>query len=986
MSLIQTSSSNKNINFKSTSSTLLVAVGTDSSNHFAYSTDGLTWYKCGGTFSVQNYGYVAWNGTMWIAVGNRTGGSSPIVYSRNGINWVSSTNNPVAQVNGVSWNGSYWLIGMNSSPIIQYSLDGITWTTAATTVFTIGANAFLWLSSYWIGFGSGTQSMIYSNDGLSWTALTNSFGSSATTYCGYWDSASGILVVGGIGNSLSMVYANVTSTTTPTSISFNSLLGNGSPFGTATGSCRAVSYNGRIWVAGGIFGTGYTGSPTSNTLAYSYDGKTWIGLGTSIFGTRCNTICWNGTRWIAGGVNSSVGRIATSFDGINWSVTSTNIVSSIVNGTTSSGSSTLFSSSVVSIASAVGPAITDGLKSNSLLSTVSFANNEPNTIDFTTVGNTIASAGEKGFKKIQIDEQYGKFIKSPIVVASASTGTNTLAYSVDGTSFTGRGATIFSSGCWSVAWNGSLWVAGGSGTNIIAYSTDGISWTGSTSANTVFSGGQCYGIAYGGSKWISIGNFGIGYSHDGINWKLANNTIFSSFGDVIVYNGNIWLAGGSGSNTLAYSYDGINWTGLGTTTFNSNCYTILWTGSRFVAGGDTTNTLAYSSDGLTWTGLGTTIFSSSCLGLAWNGSTLVATGSTATIANTIRYSLDNGLTWLTVASGVISTTVFTSYAQGLTWTGSYFVAVGASGVAYSTDGRTWVVATNIFSGNIGTSIFGGFYKWSGVATIPTIDYRTLGQSTAGIYSSSNSIDFGVNKINIMSIGANSVYIKPNAAAYIGAVNYGFTYLDAPFGSGTTTGTSSTLYIAGAPSGGTTGSNYAINVVSGDNAFAGTTFCTTNRPYSGSTINLYPKTDSSTGNITLSLSPTSGSWASGGSAVINLGDSNHSITSSFGGGMTISDSDGIRFGSSGSYFKSITRGSVAMGAQGSNFPQFTITHNLGTTPAFASAILHKNGLTANDSFSINVFSWSSTQIVFIVSRVDTNSGWGNSYTFYWMAMS
>ena len=38
--------------------------------------------------------------------------------------------------------------------------------------------------------------------------------------------------------------------------------------------------------------------------------------------------------------------------------------------------------------------------------------------------------------------------------------------------------TIFSTNGLGVAWNGTRWVAGGQGTNSIAYSSDGITWTG----------------------------------------------------------------------------------------------------------------------------------------------------------------------------------------------------------------------------------------------------------------------------------------------------------------------------------------------------------------------------------------------------------------------------------------------------------------------------------------------------------------------------
>jgi hypothetical protein len=37
-----------------------------------------------------------------------------------------------------------------------------------------------------------------------------------------------------------------------------------------------------------------------------------------------------------------------------------------------------------------------------------------------------------------------------------------------------------------LAWNGTMWVAGGSGTNTLAYSYDGLTWSASTNGNSIF--------------------------------------------------------------------------------------------------------------------------------------------------------------------------------------------------------------------------------------------------------------------------------------------------------------------------------------------------------------------------------------------------------------------------------------------------------------------------------------------------------------------
>jgi hypothetical protein len=110
---------------------------------------------------------------------------------------------------------------------------------------------------------------------------------------------------------------------------------------------------------------------------------------------------------------------------------------------------------------------------------------------------------------------------------AVGTGTNTIAYSADGITWTGLLLTIFSSGGYTVSWNGVRFVAGGAGTSTLAYSSNGVTWIGI--GTTVFSS-DCWGSYWNGSRWIAMG---------------------------------------SGTNTIAWSSDGITWNGLGTSTFST---------------------------------------------------------------------------------------------------------------------------------------------------------------------------------------------------------------------------------------------------------------------------------------------------------------------------------------------------------------------------------------------------------------------------------
>jgi hypothetical protein len=165
----------------------------------------------------------------------------------------------------------------------------------------------------------------------------------------------------------------------------------------------------------------------------------------------------------------------------------------------------------------------------------------------------------------------------------------------------------------------------------------------------------------------------------------------------VVWNGSIWFAVGSGTNTIAYSYDGISWTGIGATIFTTAGLSIGWNGTYLVAGGSGTNTFAYSTTGLTagtWTGTAL-ILTSQVNAVAWNGYLWVAAGSGT---NTIAYST-NSTSW---TAGTNQTSVLSTSGNSVAWNGNYFIVGGAgtNSMAFSSDGINW--ARN----RLGTNMFG----------------------------------------------------------------------------------------------------------------------------------------------------------------------------------------------------------------------------------------------------------------------------------------
>jgi hypothetical protein len=107
-----------------------------------YSTDGSTWTVSGVVGEISNCLGVAWNGSLWVAVGQ---GTNTITYSYDGINWIAATNATssagVFMVGGagrcITWNGSLWIAaGSDSSgSAFATSSDGIVWKRTPGTIF-----------------------------------------------------------------------------------------------------------------------------------------------------------------------------------------------------------------------------------------------------------------------------------------------------------------------------------------------------------------------------------------------------------------------------------------------------------------------------------------------------------------------------------------------------------------------------------------------------------------------------------------------------------------------------------------------------------------------------------------------------------------------------------------------------------------------------------------------------------------------------------
>jgi Ca2+-binding RTX toxin-like protein len=113
-------------------------------------------------------------------------------------------------------------------------------------------------------------------------------------------------------------------------------------------------------------------------------------------------------------------------------------------------------------------------------------------------------------------------------------------------------------------------------------------------------------------------------------------TIFTTQCNAVVWIGNCWIAGGSGTNTLAYSLTAQasntipNWVGNGASFFTTSCNALAWNGTVLVVGGSGTNTLGYSYNGTSFTATASTTIITTAVYALCNGNTQFIAGGTGT--------------------------------------------------------------------------------------------------------------------------------------------------------------------------------------------------------------------------------------------------------------------------------------------------------------------------------------------------------------------
>jgi hypothetical protein len=287
--------------------TLFVVGGYYLTDRLGYSYDGLIWSaSTNGDVLFQSAVYsVEYGNNMWVVGSQKTPPlpgllANSLGYSYDGITWSASTNGNslIGATLDIAWNGSMWVaVGIGTPSDVVYSYDGKTWSAAtnSSTIFSNQGRCVVWNGNMWIAAGTNNTTIARSYDGINWTSSTLSTDGSMWVIVG---SSTNI-------NNPRIIY------------SYDGITWSGAthPNNLFPNQGLSVAWNGTMWVAGGQLPT----SSTDPQIAYSYDGITWSAStsGNAVWGQSVNGITWNGYKWVACGADQN--SLGYSFDGINWS-------------------------------------------------------------------------------------------------------------------------------------------------------------------------------------------------------------------------------------------------------------------------------------------------------------------------------------------------------------------------------------------------------------------------------------------------------------------------------------------------------------------------------------------------------------------------------------------------------------------------------------------------------------------------------------------
>ena len=153
---------NNSANGVATVKPIIIACSDSSYNTLGYTYDGIQWYGCGNRVLQNRANHAAWNGNIWVAVGQSAG--TWFAISKDGINWQQQFDSLFTEAYAVAWNGSEWLAaGVGAAFSLARSTNGIHWSGIAgsKTLFPSKATDVVWNGRNWIASGGTTVAFFY---------------------------------------------------------------------------------------------------------------------------------------------------------------------------------------------------------------------------------------------------------------------------------------------------------------------------------------------------------------------------------------------------------------------------------------------------------------------------------------------------------------------------------------------------------------------------------------------------------------------------------------------------------------------------------------------------------------------------------------------------------------------------------------------------------------------------------------------------------
>lgn len=783
---------------------LFVAISYDGTgNRVMTSPNGIAWQSRTSAADYSWYDVTYGNGMFVAVAGAGGGGTDRVMTSPNGTSWTTRTA-PSGQWYGVTY-GEGKFVAVGTTGTVMYSYDGINWISGTPAEsrqwidVTYGNGQFVAIAQ-----GSGfTTHIMTSPDGISWTSRTTTDKQWQNVVYGYGDVWIGV----GDGNLMYSTDNAITWATTSAPISKNWYSG---------------TYGNGMFVATAYEDTG-TGSCTNHCIITSPDGVHWKNQKTPA-SMSWREVVYAKEKFVAvGPVVSGSLRVSIS-DGGNFTMTGSATTSDLTVATSTATVTAPMNLTIQGDFTNPGTMFFDPYSTTTFAGTSDqfiyggefVAEERLGNVEFRGAGEKIFVAHNATTSNFYIESTSG-LVVPPLTVlqvegslvnyaefehskgtvhlegASAGgilTGTSTL-HSVqvkpaaDGTTWTSR--TDDGNLAWSaVTYGGGQFVTVAyNSTNQIMISQDGISWE----QQTTPADNWWTDIVYGKGTYVAVAADGsndrIMYSYNGSSWSTTTAGVDNNWETVMYGEGKFVAVGGSGTHRIAYSEDGITWA------TSSAAANVWWKASAYgegkfvaVAGSGTGNRAMYSDDGITWT-TGTGVSDYDWEGVAYgNGIFVAVAGGTTNGAMTS----EDGITWT-------NRTIPAAYDwSDVTYGNGIFVAVAyGDGAGYnvmtSPDGINWTLQPSASNNQwIGVTYGDGVF----VAVSDT------GSSDRVMTSTEGSLTFTANASTTdLTIASTATVTAPTSLTILGDFenngvfdnNGGTVYLEGAYASGTLIGTS-----------------------------------------------------------------------------------------------------------------------------------------------------------------------------------------------------